>query len=140
MNTSFIAAYLPTVVIILAIVFTNWRTGAKQVSTEVLANYEKLDKQQKEQIDAYKKDIAEIRATMRATEMTFIEKISKLEGQLSEKDKRVKDLELIVTNRNPDLEKILSDIRDFMKRLSETNTKQTRMLETATGVEHSINP
>ena len=120
------------VVLAAAIWWSQWRSGAKQVGAEVIANYERLDRQQKDQIDAYKRDIEEIKASMRQTEKSFIEKIAKLEGAVGEKDRQLEILNKVLANRNPELEKILAEIRDFMRQLALKNDEQTDMLKQAT--------
>jgi hypothetical protein len=99
---------LGLLVLAAAIWFTQWRSGSSQVSAQVISNYEQLTKQQKDQIEAYKGDMEKLRSTLTDSEKNFIERISKLEGQVLEKEKRAKDLELLVVNRNPELERLRS--------------------------------
>ncbi len=127
---------LGLIILAVAIWFTQWRSGAKQIGSEVVENYERLDKQQKEQIAAkdqqiiqYQKDITEIKAAMGRMKEDFANQIGKLQGQLDSKDKQIADLTATVLNRNPELESILREIRDFMKEIREANLHQTLILE-----------
>lgn len=124
------------IVLAAAIVFNNWRTGSKQVSSEVISNYNVLDIQQKEQIAEKdrqivqsQKDIAEIKTAMGRMKEEFANELGKLQGQLTSKDKQIADLQSTILNRNPELEKLLTDIRNFMKEIRDSNTHQTQILE-----------
>lgn len=117
------------VVLAAAIWFAQWRSGSKEISSEVRENYKTLDEQKSLQLEELKKAIEEIKASMRATEKGFIERIAKLEGQLKEKNNQIDSLNRILANRNPELETVLGEIRDFMKELRETNVHQTNILE-----------
>jgi hypothetical protein len=119
------------IVLAFAMVFTQWKAGAAKVSTEVIANYAALDKQQKEQISHYEQEFGKLKAEMANMEKGLIAKISKLEGALGEKENQLKMLNEILANRNPELEKVLTEIRDFMKQLTLKNDAQTAMLENA---------
>jgi uncharacterized coiled-coil protein SlyX len=112
-----------------AVWYTQFKTGSNQISGEVITNYKALDEQKNNQLNSLQKDIEEIKATMRAMEKGFIERIAKLEGQLKEKNNQIDSLNLILANRNPELETVLSEIRDFMKELRDTNVYQTNILE-----------
>jgi len=110
-------------------VVREWRSGAKQLSAEVLHNYETLVKQQKDQILHYEQEFGKLKSEMANMEKGLIAKLGKLEGQLQEKDKQLQTLSEILANRNPELEKVLAEIRDFMKELNDTNMHQTKILE-----------
>jgi uncharacterized coiled-coil protein SlyX len=112
-----------------AVWYTQFKTGSNQISGEVITNYKALDEQKNNQLNSLQKDIEEIKATMRAMEKGFIERIAKLEGQLKEKNNQIDSLNLILANRNPELETVLAEIRDFMKELRDTNVYQTNILE-----------
>jgi peptidoglycan hydrolase CwlO-like protein len=124
------------VVLAAAFWYGQWRSGSKQISSEVVGNYERLDKQQKEQIaskDAqiaqYQKDVTEIKSAMNRMKEDFANQIGKLQGQLDSKDKQIDGLQKTILNRNPELESILKEIRDFMKKLNDSTNYQTGMLE-----------
>jgi hypothetical protein len=130
-----ISQYLPIINVLgfialgTAIFYTQFKSGAKQVSSEVITNYKALDDQKTQQIEALKQDVEEIRANMRSSEKGFIERIAKLEGQLKEKDNQLKMVHQILANRNPELEQVLGEIRDFMQSIDLQNQHQTKILE-----------
>ncbi len=113
------------VAVVLIYIFSN----RNNISNTVIDNYKTLDDQKTRQIEDLKKAVEEIKATMRAIEKNFIERIAKLEGQLKEKDRQIRDLNEILSNRNPKLEKILEEIHKFMKELRDSNSHQTNMIE-----------
>jgi uncharacterized coiled-coil protein SlyX len=122
-NSSIIAIGGLTVVVIY--IYSN----KNNVSSTVISNYKTLDEQKTQQISELQKAIEEIKANMRATEKGFIERIAKLEGQLKEKNNQIEALNQILANRNPELEKVLAEIRDFMKDIKNQNEHQTSILE-----------
>jgi capsule polysaccharide export protein KpsE/RkpR len=122
MSLSSLLTLLPTLVLIAAIVFSQWRSGAKEVSGEVMANYEKLVAQLREELTRMKTEMGNM-------EKGLIAKIAKLEGQLQEKDSQLSSLQTILANRNPELETVLGEIRDFMKQLKDETNHQTTILE-----------
>jgi hypothetical protein len=141
MNITSILPYLNSLGLLglaAAIFYTQFSTGARQVNSEVLANYKALDEQKTQQISNYEKDIAEIKNAMRTMEKDFIERIAKMEGQLKEKNSQIDSLNVILANRNPDLEKILGEIRDFMKDIHFANLHQTEILDNQVVREKSI--
>ncbi len=115
------------ITVVLIYIFSN----RNNVSKTVIDNYKTLDDQKTRQIEDLKKDVQEIKATMRVIEKGFIERISKLEGQLKEKDNQIRTLNEILSNRNPELEKILGEIHEFMKQLVKSNSHQTEMMESS---------
>jgi hypothetical protein len=127
--------YLPlvnsTVIAIggIAVVVIYIYNNKSNVSSTVIDNYKTLDEQKTQQIESLQKAVEEIKATMRANEKTFLEKIYKLEGQLKEKDNQIKSLNQILSNRNPELEKVLSEIKHFMSNIYDQNRHQTSLLE-----------
>lgn len=95
------------------------RAGSKKITSEVITNYEILDKQQKDNIQECRANLVGATKSMHELELRTNERIATLEGVVGEKDKQLQTLNQIVSNRNPELEKILEDIRDFMKNMSE---------------------
>lgn len=130
-----ISQYLPlinsTVIAVggIAVVLIYIFYNRNNVSSTIISNYKTLDDQKTEQIKGLSQAIEEIKATMRAIEKGFIERIAKLEGQLKEKDTQVKNLNEILANRNPDLESLLLEIKNFMKSLVDSSLYQTSILE-----------
>jgi chromosome segregation ATPase len=131
------ATYLPAlnalglISVAVAIFYNQYNSGAKQVSNEVISNYKLLDEQKTKQIADLQKQILAIQEAMRASENRFVERIAKLEGQLREKNHQVESLNQILANRNPELEKLLAEIRDFMQNIYSQNQHQTSILEEA---------
>jgi len=116
-----------SLVVLLAI--KEWRSGSGKISAEVITNYKNLDDQQKAIIEEYKISLATATTTIQQMDMRFAEKVAKFEGIILAKDKQIEDLSKILSNRNPELEKVLSDIRNFMQQIIQTNLAQTKMLE-----------
>src|SRR5688572_5572467 len=112
-------------VLAVAIWYTQFKTGSSKVSSEVMGNYERLDEQKTQRIKDLEQAVEEIKATMRLTEKTFIERIAKLEGQLKEKNNQLDAVNKILANRNPELEQVLNEIKDFMAGIHKQNIHQT---------------
>jgi len=123
-----LAAYISPIGTIIVITFLAWkeyRSGTKMISSEVITNYEALDKQQKSIIAEQEKKFNE---EMHRIELSFTEKIAHLEGVVREKDTQLKTLTEILTNRNPELQNILIEVRDFMKTLVDSTIFQNEVL------------
>jgi hypothetical protein len=103
-------------------------SNKNNVSSTVIDNYKTLDAQKTQQIKDLNTAVEEIKATMRATEKGFIERIAKLEGQLKEKDNQIVALNKLLVER-PELETVLGDIKDFMAGIYAQNQHQTKILE-----------
>ena len=130
---------LSILVLAAAILYSQWRTGAKQVGAEVIANYKALVEQKNEHLNQTKQELATFKTEMANMEKGLIAKIAKMEGALGEKDKQLEMLNKILANRNPELEKVLGEIgkglgeiRNFMSQLTLKNDEQTVMLQEAT--------
>lgn len=125
MSASDITPFINTagvVFLAVAIFFTQWRAGSKQVSAEVMDNYEKLVSQLRDELTTVKTEMVNM-------EKGLIAKIAKLEGALEEKERQLATMAEILANRNPELEKVLAEIRDFMRNLADANRHQTQILE-----------
>ncbi len=120
----------------LYLVWKEYRSGNNAINTQVVANYNALDKQQKEKITEqetaiaqYQKDMAEIKSAMNKMKEDFARETGRLQGQITAKDLHITQLQQTILNRNPELEKLLSEIRDFMENIYSQNKHQTTMLE-----------
>lgn len=118
------------------LVWKEYRSGNSTLNSQVVANYKQLDEQQKDQIaqkdaaiNQYQKDMAEIKQAMGTMKEGFAKEIGKLQGELKAKDEQIALLQQTVLNRNPELEKLLTEIRDFMENIYKQNQHQTTMLE-----------
>jgi len=118
-----------TLLVVAFLGFKEWRSGSKKITQEVIANYDTLDKQQKANIQECRDNLVGATKAMHELENRFTGRISKLEGIVSEKDKQIQTLNQIATNRNPDLENVLKDIRNFMKNINDLNVARTSILE-----------
>lgn len=114
MNTGFID-WLPIINILgflslgTAYIFIQWRQGGNKAASDVITAY-------KEQVTLNREEIAKLN-----------HELGVLQGQLKEKDERIKLLEQLVQNRNPEMEqfmKTVGQIADnaavYMKHSSET--------------------
>lgn len=86
-----------SVVSAMAIVFIFWRQGANTASSQVIATYREQVKQLTEQV------------------ATLTSKVGELTGALKEKDDRIKTLEAIATNRNPEMEIFMKTMNDAVE-------------------------
>ena len=84
-----------------AYLYTQWKNGGNKASAEVLIAYKEKTVLQDDKINTLSKDLGI------------------LEGQVIEKDKRIELLTQIVQNRNPEVEKILSENTLTLKRVAE---------------------
>lgn len=94
-----------------AMIFFMWRTGANKASGEVINTY-------KERVVQLSQQVANLTS-----------ELGRLNGILQEKDERMKVLEAIATNRNPELEafmkymiKVGGDAGQYMLWAKNTNT------------------
>lgn len=134
-----ISQYISTFGVIIVALFLVWkeyRSGNTGLNSQVIANYTALDKQQKEKIaerDAailqYQKDMAQIKSDMGKMKEDFAKQMGILQGQITAKDQHISDLQNTILNRNPELEDLLKEIRDFMENIHTLNTHQTDILE-----------
>ncbi len=122
-----VAAYL---------IYKEYRSGATTLNGQVIANYKALDEQQKRQLaekDAailqYQKDVAEIKAAMQKMRQEFANDVGKLQGELKAKDEQIKLLQATILDKNPEMVKLLEEIRNFMENIYTQNQHQTNMLE-----------
>jgi len=89
---------------------TNWRSGKDKVGNEVLVLY-------KEQVSALEADV--LRARDRSNELgnqmqTLSIELGKLKGEIVARDKQLSEYKEIFQNRDPELQQVLTEIRDFM--------------------------
>lgn len=136
-----ISEYISTfgvIAVALFLVYKEHRSGNTTLNGQVLANYKTLDAQQKEKIkeqaDAiaqYQRDMTEIKVSMSKMKEDFANQIGQLQGEIASKDKHINELTQTILNRNPELEELLKEIRDFMENIYTQNTYQTGILEEA---------
>lgn len=120
----------------LALLVYNFLKDKDGVDDRLITNYEKLDRQQKEQlaekdiqIAKYQTDMAEIKASMGTLKESFAKETGKLQGQLDAKDKELDSLRATILDPNLNLGKILTEIHGFMEKLTESNVHQVNILE-----------
>ncbi len=113
-----LSAFSP-LALVLYLVIKEWRSGSGAISKEVITNYATLDTQQKDNIKECRDNLVGATKAMHELELRTNERISNLEGVVSEKDKQLQTLNQIVANRNPELETVLLDIRNFMQNMNQ---------------------
>lgn len=118
------------------LVYKEYRSGTSSINSQVVANFKVLDEQQKAKIKdqeaaiiQYQKDFAEVKAAMGKMKEDFANQIGQLQGEIASKDKHIAELTKTILNRNPELEELLQEIRDFMENIYKQNTYQTGILE-----------
>ncbi len=117
MNTGF-TDWLPIINILgflslgTAYIFIQWRQGGNKASIEVIQTY-------KEQVALNREEIAKLN-----------HELGVFQGQLREKDERIKLLEQLVQNRNPDMvefmktsSQVSQSASEYMKHSSDTLTE-----------------
>lgn len=117
MNTGFID-WLPIINILgflslgSAYIFIQWRQGGNKAAADVITAY-------KEQVALNREEISKLN-----------HELGILQGQLKEKDERIKLLEQLVQNRNPDMiefmktsSQVSQNASEYMKHSSETLTE-----------------
>ena len=107
-----------------SIVYTQIRSGSRQVSSEVMSNYQTLDDQQKVIIQKQQTDSAGMQARLKSLE----NELAELRGSLKTKDEQIQEMNLRLRNMNPELLAILTEIRDFMSHLNEKLKGQDKQL------------
>lgn len=108
-----------TFVPILAIIYLavkDAKSGTREITSRVIENYKTLDQQQRDNIQECRNNLVGATKAMHELELRMSEKIAKLDGTISEKDKQLKLMTDILANRNPELEIVLKEIRDFIKK------------------------
>lgn len=118
------------------LVYKEYKSGNTNINSQVVNNYKVLDEQQKEKISEqeqaiaqYQKDFHDVKQAMSKMKEEFANEIGKLQGQITAKDKHISDLQATILNRNPELENLLREIRDFMENIYNQNMHQTTILE-----------
>lgn len=130
------------------LVYKEYRSGNSSINAQVVANYKTLDEQQKSKIKSqeeaiakYQADFAEVKTAMSKMKEDFANQIGQLQGEIASKDKHIAELTQTILNRNPELEVLLKEIRDFMKNIYDQNKYQTGILEEAKlrndGIDHA---
>jgi chromosome segregation ATPase len=102
--------------------YNNWRSGKDKVGTEVLALY-------KEQITALEADV--LRGRDKGHELgnqlqLLTLEVGKLQGEIAARDKQIAEYREIFQNRDPQLQEILREIRDFMASLDAKTDRNER--------------
>jgi len=92
------------------------RLGGRGVAKEIIDNY----KTRQDQLEISLKE-----ATAQIIQLRL--ELANVQGQLTEKDKKIAELTTIFQGKDPELLVILKEIRDFLKRLdSQSLTNQDR--------------
>jgi len=124
-----IIAGAPSILVAVLLGYREYKSGSNKISAEVITNYATLDRQQKEYIERCDNNLIGATATMNSMKIEFTDRIANLEGVVGEKDKQLKNLTEILANRNPELEKVLVKIKDFMENIYNANVSQSLILE-----------
>lgn len=114
---SFLQASAPVLVIIY-IAWKEYRSGANEISKQVKDTYKERVEQLEEMVEKLQDEHDE-----------HSKQIVRLETQIAEKDKQLERYERIFANRNPNLEKVLGNIEQFMAQIFQQNKHQTSILE-----------
>ncbi len=112
-----------------AAVFLFWKKGGNDAESKATGAYKNVaDAYEKEinqlktqmtaQAEAFRKQMHEQSESFRAEINALTAKVGELTGILQEKNDRIKTLEEIATNRNPEIITLMTDIRNFMQNIN----------------------
>jgi len=104
--------------------YSQFKLGGKGVTSEIITTY----KIRQDQLEALLKE-----ATVQITQLRL--DLATMQGQMVEKDIKLKEFTEIFQGKSPELIQILVEIRDFMKRLESQgsiNAKRNRKIDTST--------
>lgn len=117
-----------------AFTFAQWRNGRSQLDTQTVQTYKNL-------LEATEKKYQSKQDDMQAQINDAAAKIGEFKGLLAGKEAQIADYRQIIENRNPNLEKILTQVVEFMakvdKRLNDIAEHQKRPLFAETTIHKS---
>lgn len=105
-------------IVVAYLAWKDYRSGSSEIAKKIKEEYKERNGQLEQRI----KDLEEHHHENSV-------EIGKLQAKLEEKEKQITRYEQIFANRNPDLEKVLSRIEQFMSKLNEQTEYQTGILE-----------
>jgi prefoldin subunit 5 len=111
---------ITTAVTGIVIIFVFWRQGANTASAQVIATYREQVKQLTDQV------------------ASLTSKVGELTGALNEKDDRIKTLEAIATNRNPEMETFMKNMTDALEQGKIMNAEAQEYMKNSTEYLHNI--
>jgi regulator of protease activity HflC (stomatin/prohibitin superfamily) len=96
-------------------VFLVFRSKASGLSSEVIDNYARLETQLKEQKKELEDKLTAQAAAHTAEMNSMHAALGQKEATIALQEKLIADYKATIENRNPDLEKVLQQISDYMK-------------------------
>ncbi len=91
----------------------------------------KMDVNQKTLLASYESRFATLKTEMTNMEKGLIAKIAKLEGENTAKDKQLEIVNKILSNRSPELDKLLVKLTELLERVDNKMDIQTNLLQTS---------
>jgi D-ribose pyranose/furanose isomerase RbsD len=117
-----------------AVIILQYKSRKRDVSNEVISNYEKLERQLKEQREDLQKQL-NTQATKHASEIAELHKlIGEKDAIIRMQETIIRDQKETIANRNPDLEMVLTEIKDFMRTIHDA-LQENREISTANSEE-----
>jgi flagellar biosynthesis/type III secretory pathway chaperone len=124
------------IAVALLLLWKEYRSGTDKLDSKIKQSYETRIAQQDRELEEhkareikYQQNQGEMKKAIATMKEEFAAKFGEMKGEISAKDKQIKDLTDTILNRNPDLEKLLAEIRDFMENIHKQNLHQTSILE-----------
>lgn len=119
----------------LGYLFVQFKMGGRGVSNEVIATYKEQVVQLKEEVQTEKDARAKDRHDLRNQIQGLSLKVANMEGQLTEKDKKIEDLTTIFQGRSPAQDEFMKTSAalgkmaiEYMKRSDERETQTQEAL------------
>lgn len=95
---------------VIAFALAQWRNGRSALNTETVQTYKDL-------LEATEKKYASRQDDMQKQINEGAARLGELSGTLKAKEQQLADYRQIIENRNPNLEKILTQVVDFMEKV-----------------------
>lgn len=131
-----IASGVSTLAVIVFLAWDRRKTGVDTINSETTQGYKDRDELRKETITNLTTELVQVKADKQVMKEGFIRDLTELRTQNKNKDEKIVELQATVENRNPNLERILTElvetnkeIRNFMRSLAKDTTHQTEMIE-----------
>ena len=127
-----------TIVGIGSYAFGQWRAGRKEVKVADVGNANSTIELFKNRADGLEDELDALRNEFEAykKEMSIKEEASN--KHIAQQEELIKTYDAILKNRNPELEKILAEIRDYLKVLKETGDHNKTILDSQVKREQKI--
>lgn len=127
----YIELILSTLVGVGAILFGigQFRLGRKEVKTTDVNSANSIVELFRSKSEELEKDLKQLRTDFETYKKEALAKEEAYKKTIQHQEEMIKNYDIIFRNRNPELEKILIEIRDFLKTLTESSAHNTKILD-----------